>query len=136
MNVGRQNILVIDDDVIMQRLIMTVLTKAGYTVRTASHVKAGLDMLREQTPDLVLCDMILPQINGLDFLRMCRSTPELSNLKVIIISSASDNQNLGEALTLGAVAYLSKPFTQAQLLDVIADYRKFIALHNESNGPA
>ena len=124
MNVNRQNILVIDDDVIMQRLIMSVLTKAGYAVRAASNVSAGLDMIGEDMPDLVLCDMVLPMVSGLDFLRHCRSTPELADLKVIIISSANTEVDVREALDLGAAAYISKPFSQAQLLDVIANHQK------------
>ncbi len=124
MSVNRLNILVIDDDVIMQRLIMSVLTKTGYAVRTACNVSEGLELISQERPDLVLCDMILPLTNGLDFLRHCRSTPELNDLKVIIVSSASDNRDVGEALALGATAYIAKPFSQAQLLDVIAEHLK------------
>lgn len=121
MDVNRANILVIDDDVIMQRLIMTVLTRIGYDVRASGDVRQGLQMIEEQMPDLVLCDMALPILTGLDFLRHCRVTPELDTLKVVIISSVSDERNVREALDLGAVAHLSKPFSQAQLMRIVAD---------------
>lgn len=122
MNGKPANILVIDDDVIMQRLIMTVLTRTGYQVRTAGDVSQGLALIDEQTPDLVLCDMALPVFSGMDFLKQCRSTPALAAIAVIIVSSVSDERNVREALELGAVAHISKPFSQAQLLQVVAEH--------------
>ena len=121
MDVKPANILVIDDDVIMQRLIMTVLTRTGYKVRVAGDVSQGMTLIHEQMPDLVLCDMALPIFSGMDFLRQCRASNKLTDLTVIIISSVSDEKNVREALELGAVAHISKPFSQAQLLQVVAD---------------
>jgi CheY-like chemotaxis protein len=122
MKANLANILVIDDDIVMQRLIMAVLTKAGHIVKTCGSVSEGLDMIGEQMPDMVLCDMALPLISGLDFLKHCRATPELANLTVVIISSVSDVMNAQEALALGAAAHISKPFSQAQLLQVVAEH--------------
>ena len=115
------DILVIDDDVIMQRLVMAVLTRTGYQVRVASDVTRGLALIEEHMPNLVLCDMAMPVLTGMDFLRTCRASEKLCGLCVVIISSVSDEKNVREALDLGAVAHISKPFSQAQLLQVVAN---------------
>lgn len=120
MLVEAPDILVIDDDVIMQRLVMAVLTRTGYQVRVASDVMGGMAFIEERIPNLVLCDMAMPELTGMDFLRMCRGSEKLRNLPVVIISSVSDEKNVREALELGAVAHISKPFSQAQLLQVVA----------------
>jgi two-component system response regulator (stage 0 sporulation protein F) len=122
MNVNQAEIIVIDDDVIMQRLISNVLSKTGYRVRAAGDVPAGLALIEEKLPDLVLCDMALPVLTGMDFLKHCRSTPGLNGLLVIIVSSVSDENNVRDALALGAIAHISKPFSQAQLLQVVAEH--------------
>jgi CheY-like chemotaxis protein len=121
MGMTQGHILIIDDDPIMQRLMMTVMVKAGYEVRTTSSVHEGLDRIAEQMPDLVLCDMALPLVNGLEFLRHCRSTAELANLPVIIVSSVSDDRRAREALDAGATAHIAKPFSQAELLKIVQD---------------
>lgn len=122
MKANLANILVIDDDIVMQRLIMAVLTKAGHVVKTCGNVSEGLGMISEQMPDMVLCDMALPLISGLDFLKHCRETPELANLTVIIISSVSDVIDAQEVMKLGAAAHISKPFSQAQLLQAVEEH--------------
>jgi CheY-like chemotaxis protein len=114
-------VLVIDDDPIMRRLMMAVLDKSGYTVRTSSSVAEGLELIAQQTPDIILCDMALPEMSGLDFLRHCRANPDLAKIPVIIVSSVSDEFKVREALELGAAAHISKPFSQAQLLQAVAD---------------
>jgi chemotaxis family two-component system sensor histidine kinase/response regulator PixL len=60
-------------------------------------------------------------MNGLDFLRHCRVTPVLAGLRVIIVSSVSDDRKVHEALDLGAAAHIAKPFSQAALLKLVAD---------------
>lgn len=115
------DIVVIDDDVIMQRLVMKVLTRTGYQVRAAGDVPGGLALIDEHMPRLVLCDMAMPGLSGMDFLRTCRSSEKLCNLRVVIISSVTDEKNVREAFATGAVAHISKPFSQAQLLQVVAD---------------
>jgi CheY-like chemotaxis protein len=114
-------ILVIDDDMIMQQLMKSALTRAGYQVRIADRASQALDMIAEKKPDIVLCDMAMPIMTGLDFLRHRRTTPELADLTVIIVSSVTDAHSIHEALDLGAAAHISKPFSQAQLLKVVAD---------------
>ena len=121
MRVQTPEIIVIDDDVIMQRLVMSVLTRTGYQVRVAGDVARGLALIEERMPDLVLCDMAMPVQSGMDFLRACRASDRLCALPVVIISSVSDEKNVREALELGAVAHISKPFSQAQLLQVVAN---------------
>lgn len=113
-------VIVIDDDPIMQRLITNLLTREGYQVQAVNSVSRALDLIAKQPPDVVLCDLVLPLTSGLDFLRHCQETPALRHLPVVIVSATSEEAKIAEALALGAVAHLPKPFSQAQLSSIVS----------------
>lgn len=113
------NILIIDDDPIIQRVVTAMLLTEGLRIRTASSVPEGLALIEQERPDLAICDMVMPNTSGLDFLQRCRQTPALASMPVIVISGSSGQHMIEEALTQGAFACLSKPFSKPQIADTV-----------------
>ncbi|NJO05803.1 MAG: response regulator [Chloroflexaceae bacterium] len=106
-------VLVIDDEQPIRRLLQTSLEARGYRVQTAATGEAGLVALADQRPDLILLDLGLPDIDGVEVLRRLR---EWSQVPVIILSARSDEQQKIDALDEGADDYLTKPFSTGELL--------------------
>lgn len=113
------NILVIDDDPVMRRLISTILERGNYQVEAVPSVTDALDFIAQQRPDLVCCDLIMPKAGGLDFLERLHETENQAALPVIVISAAGEGDMINRAHALGAFGHLLKPFTRAQLLDLV-----------------
>lgn len=103
-------ILIVEDDPDIQELIQYHLVKEGYETLLASNGKAALDAVQTQHPDLVLLDLMLPGINGIEVLKTIRFVWNLSTLPIIIVSARTDETDIITALELGADNYLSKPF--------------------------
>jgi CheY-like chemotaxis protein len=113
------SVLVIDDSPPMRQALRAVLTLKGYQTRTAGDGPAGLAAVEQNPPDVILLDMMMPGMSGLDFLRALRQTPRGAPLPVIVVS-ASDAQ-AEEARTLGATDYLVKSrYSNADLLARVA----------------
>ncbi len=107
-------ILMIEDDVRLAEMLRTYLREAGYTVALAEDGARGLRHLEQQTYDLVLLDLMLPDADGLDVCRSIRQTQRL--LPVIMITARGETMDRVVGLELGADDYLSKPFEPRELL--------------------
>jgi two-component system, OmpR family, phosphate regulon response regulator PhoB len=112
-------LLVIDDQPAMQRLVVTILKQENYEIRSAFSVSEALELIFDQLPDLVCCDLMMPERSGLDFLIHCRQTETLSKLPVIIITGTGEEDMAKKALALGAYAFLAKPFSRTQLSELV-----------------
>ncbi|HKQ34783.1 MAG TPA: response regulator [Nitrospiraceae bacterium] len=111
-------ILIIDDQESIRALLRTTLEAAGYEVMEASNGRIGLDLYRQKPTDLVITDMFMPELNGLDMLRELMR--EFLDAKVIAISGAGKGMNvLDIAKLLGARQAFHKPFSMTQLLDAV-----------------
>ncbi|RMH00365.1 MAG: response regulator [Chloroflexi bacterium] len=115
-------ILVIDDDPVIRMLIASILERRGYVVETADSVAEALDVLARFTPDLICCDLTMPEQDGLDFLRIRQQMPALKSVPVVVITAVGEEKLLTQALELGAQATLGKPFSRVQLLKLITEY--------------
>ena len=113
------NVLVIDDDPMIGRLMSTVLQREGYHVRVTESIKGALAMIESEIPDVILCDLVLPLVDGLDFLKQRLTTPKLANIPVVIVSASSEEPMIAKALSLGAAETLRKPFGRVDLVDVV-----------------
>lgn len=114
MTVSRHRILVIDDEPPIRKLLRTGLTTQGYDVVEATNGKTALAALALETPDLVILDLGLPDIEGHELLRRIRSMCEA--VPIVVLSSRDDERGKVEALDLGADDYLTKPFGMNELL--------------------
>jgi len=113
-------ILVIDDEADMRELLTTLLQRDGYTVSETASGQPGIERARAEPPDLVLCDVALPDISGYDVLRGLRSAPETANVPVVLITGLADLQGMREGMKLGADDYVPKPFNAEELLALVA----------------
>ncbi len=110
-------LLTVDDEPDVVELIRFHLTHAGYEVLTATSGRAALETIRAHRPDLVLLDLMLPDIDGFGVCEILRRQPATATLPIIIVSAWStlDSRNLG--LELGALDYLTKPFSPKTLVE-------------------
>ncbi len=114
-----KRVLVIDDEKVMLRLVRAILTRAGYEVATTESIEEALDLLRDQSFDLITCDLMLPGISGLDFLQMMQTGAVQPRVPVVVVTAAGFQSELEQARSLGAAHVLNKPFTSQQLVSVV-----------------
>lgn len=107
-------VLVVDDEPQIQRLLRTSLTAQGYDVREAMTGRAALTALAASPPDLIILDLGLPDVDGIELLRRIRAQDP--HMPVVVLSSRGDEHGKVEALNLGADDYVTKPFGMAELL--------------------
>jgi CheY-like chemotaxis protein len=108
-------VLAIDDDKIFQRMIQIILQKGQNEVFVKSSVEEGFAFLKQNQVDVVTCDLNLPGLSGIDFLKMVKRDPETHTMPVIIITAAGFQSDFDMAYQAGAAGVLDKPFTQAEL---------------------
>ncbi|HET7825467.1 MAG TPA: diguanylate cyclase [Anaeromyxobacter sp.] len=109
-------ILVVDDSPAQLDWLVQVLVKEGYSVATAADGKDAIRKVRSDPPDLVLLDMILPDMDGLEVLRIVKARPDEAFIPVIILSVKSDLDTKVAGLRIGADDFLAKPFAEAEIL--------------------
>jgi PAS domain S-box-containing protein len=108
-------ILVVEDDAKMRR-VLELLLSGHWTVETAADARAAITAVRERPPDLVLTDLLLPGMDGYDFLRQLRAEAGTRTLPVIVISGLTEEADRLKALEAGANDYLIKPFSERELM--------------------
>lgn len=113
-------VLLIEDDAVFQSVVRQFLTQRGYEVRVVDDGEAGLEACASNEPDVVLCDLLLPRMSGLDVLETLVSRNQ--DIPVIVISASEQMSHIREAVRLGAWDYLVKPVHDLELLD--------FAIHN------
>ena len=111
-----QTILCVDDENDILLILSTALSE-DYTVRTANSGKEALASVGEQKPDLVILDLMMPEMDGLETLAEMKKMPEMNDVPVIFLTGVSDKDKIREALNLGTKFYLTKPFELDELFD-------------------
>ena len=105
---GGKKILLIEDDVFMAELLAGELARAGFNIEIGKTGKEGVDNFAKAKPDLVLLDLLLPDMHGFEVLQKIRQDPAGEKTKVIILSNLSEGRDVDEAKRLGATDYLVK----------------------------
>jgi CheY-like chemotaxis protein len=117
----RSRVLVIDDDHEILQVFGEDLRAAGYSVSTARDGESALASVEEQRPDVIVCDVIMPGMNGFQFCRKLNNSPETSHIPVLLMSGKVDPADKFWAQETGAVALLRKPVDMGELLQRIAE---------------
>jgi two-component system, cell cycle response regulator len=112
----RPKILVVDDSRTQLDWLVQVLLREGYDARSAATGKEAVRKVRSDPPDLVLLDMILPDMDGLEVLRLVKARPDDQFIPVIVLSVKSDVDSKVTGLRIGADDFLAKPFAEAEIL--------------------
>ncbi len=110
---GKHNILVVDDEPQITRVLRTTLSSRGYTIRTASDGDEALQSMKDWSPDLVITDLRMPNMDGLE---LCRHVRAKSQIPIIVLSVRGEERTKIEALDAGADDYVTKPFSMNELL--------------------
>jgi len=109
-------VLVVDDEPDITALVAYHLAKAGYRVSTAASGVEALNAVREERPDLVVLDLMLPGRSGFDVLSELRNRPETKDVGVVLLTAKKDEPDRIKGLSLGADDYLAKPFSPQELV--------------------
>lgn len=109
-------ILVVDDEIALRELIQDVLAPLGHAIETAPSGMDGLAKMRESRFDLVILDMNMPGLSGLETLQMIRRAPENAKLPVLMCTAEKMASDVDSAFELGANGYLLKPFEFSKLI--------------------
>jgi len=114
-----KRILVVDDDENILSLERTILEQKGFEVTTAGGGKEALRILGESAFDLVLLDVMMPEIDGFSVCRKIKEDPRHREMPVIFLTAKGGGEALAEGFESGAVMYINKPFTANKLLTIV-----------------
>ncbi len=109
----RPHILVVDDEPQITRVLRTSLNAQGYEIRVANDGEAALEIVKDFAPDLVITDLAMPNMNGIE---LCRRLRKMSQVPILILSVRGEERSKIEALDSGADDYVTKPFSTGELL--------------------
>jgi CheY-like chemotaxis protein len=101
-------VLIIEDDMLLSRMYMTIFLSNKYDVEIATNGQEGLDKARDTKPTLILLDIMMPKLNGIEVLRKLKNDPEVKDIPVVVLTNLAGNQDIQTALELGAVRYIIK----------------------------
>ncbi len=111
-----KKVLVVDDQEVNRGLLKIYLSKLDYEVKEASDGLEALNRLHEDDFDLLICDILMPNMDGWQVLKEVRSDERIKNIPVIVLTAKDEDADMFKGYDLGANYYLTKPFTKAQLL--------------------
>jgi two-component system chemotaxis response regulator CheY len=115
-----RKVLIVDDSASMRQVIAFTLEKAGFTVAQGVNGKDGLKRLEELEPELIISDLNMPEMDGLEFIRQLRARPASRLTPVLMLTTESDSTKKQQGKEAGATGWIIKPFEPQQLLQVIA----------------
>ncbi|NVB37863.1 response regulator [Pseudenhygromyxa sp. WMMC2535] len=117
-----KTLLLVDDSRTALMLQRAMLAETGYEIDTAANGRAALDRARERRPDLVLMDVMMPEMDGFQAVRAMRADAELASVPIIMVTTRSESVNVAEGFAAGCTDYLTKPFNARELLDKIREH--------------
>lgn len=112
-------ILIIDDDIEFAEVLRMHLAAAGYAAEVAEDAVEGGKVLLAHPPALILCDINLPYLSGLDLMSLMQSDARSASIPVVVVSGSTDSETMAKAVRLGAADFLAKPVTREQLLESV-----------------
>ena len=112
-------ILVIEDQAQMRNNLVTILQMENFEVLSAENGRRGLELARSERPDLILCDVMMPELDGFGVVQALRSDRALATLPVIFLTAKGDKADLRAGMNLGADDYLVKPVSREDLLSAV-----------------
>lgn len=129
-------ILIVDDDEAITMIYTTALNKAGYEVISSTTGLGGIEKAKSEKPDLVLLDQVLTDIPGNEVLRTLKADPETKDMAVVILSNYTQNQQMKEAIQIGALDYMLKyQIDPEYLIERVGDLLKESKVNELLNTP-
>lgn len=128
----KKKILLVEDDPGIRRALALTLASEGYRVVEAQNGCAGLEVASEELPDLVVCDVNMPKMDGYTLVEQLRRIPALASIPFIFLTARGDRADVRKGMNLGADDYLIKPITRAELIDAVAVRLKKLDVSREA----
>jgi len=122
--VPKKKILIVEDEESLLKLESILLTSKGYAVNGVSNGQAALDAIAEEKPDLVLLDIMLPEMDGFEVCRRIKEAKETRHIPVIMLTAKKSREDMARGETVGADWYITKPFKSAMVIETI---QRFLA---------
>jgi len=116
---SQKKILLVEDNEFNRKIVRNLLANQPYELMEAHDGEAGVAAARRDRPDVIVMDVQLPKLSGLDATRALRAEPETANIPIIVVTSFALSGDDKKAMDAGATAYLAKPYSPRQLLDTI-----------------
>jgi len=114
-----KKIMVVDDEPYIARVIKFKLEQEGYIVISANDGITGLNKIREEKPDLVLLDVMMPGMTGYEVCQKIKGDAELAGIPVVILTAKGQERDREQGLSVGASDYITKPFSPNRLLELV-----------------
>ena len=115
-----KRVLVVEDEANIMLSLVFVLEREGYEVRSATTGRDGLAEMRRQPPDLVILDLMLPDVSGYEVCQQARRDPALAETPILVLTARAQEAERQKGLDVGATEYVTKPFRVADLLGRVA----------------
>jgi DNA-binding response OmpR family regulator len=131
----KQRILLVEDNNEIRENTAEILELANYTVDTAANGKIGVEMAIAQKPDLIICDIMMPVLDGYAVLHLLNKNEQLAGIPFIFLTAKSERGDLRKGMEMGADDYITKPFTDIELLNAIDSRLKKIDLLKKEYNP-
>ena len=128
-----KKILLIEDDVTVRENTGELLELSNYEVITASNGKLGVEKAKKYHPDIIICDIMMPELDGYGVLQELSKNPETANIPFIFLSAKTEQKDIRKGMNLGADDYLTKPFEEEDLLSAIESRLAKVAILSSRN---
>src|SRR5215212_9165274 len=112
-------ILVIDDNNDIRENTAEILALAGYETHTAENGKRGVEVAIKQKPDLIICDIMMPELDGYGVLHMLKKNRETEHIPFIFLTAKAERSDFRKGMEMGAADYITKPFEDIELLNAV-----------------
>ena len=122
----RYNVLAVDDIPLNLLLVQKMLGRFNFTLRTASGGQQALDAVAQQKPDLILLDLMMPGIDGLEVIRRLRANPETADIQIVILSALNSNEDIVKGFNAGANDFIMKPIIMEKLLTCVVTQMQLV----------
>jgi CheY-like chemotaxis protein/CRP-like cAMP-binding protein len=114
-----KKILLIEDNKAVRENIEEILELAGYTTASAPNGKKGVDLVAKENPDLIICDIMMPELDGYGVLHLLSKNPKTSSIPFIFLTAKADRTDMRKGMEMGADDFITKPFDDIELLNAI-----------------
>jgi CheY-like chemotaxis protein len=129
---AQRTILIIDDNHDIRENTAEILSLGGYRTYTAENGKKGVELALAEKPDLIVCDIMMPELDGYGVLHLLRKNPETENIPLIFLTAKAERSDLRRGMEMGADDYVTKPFEEVELMNAIESrLKKYDVLHKK-----
>ena len=128
-----KTVLLIEDDIVLRENTTELLELSGYTVLYASNGKTGVALAKKELPDIIICDIMMPELDGYSALKILSNNKATKYIPFIFLSAKSERSDVRKGMNLGADDYITKPFTEDDLISAIESRLAKVSILQELN---